>query len=425
MAEMKGSRRHYNWDITTKTNLTYPDHPSQSGLCSLCIRCGKCEIGLKAKIGRTIYPEPFGFDQFGAEKRLPGLQDIQILPELFGIGNFFTKVKTECELGGFKCSLPVTIGAMGSTKVASTIADTVSHGAASAGIVRVIGENIMATFGKEGLKHMIKPFLDHYEKLGAIIVQASYTDMRLNALETGVELGAQAIEIKFGQGAKQGLGGEIIFDSNANAKKYEGLGYLIIEHDEKNFERHTHPGSLIKENFVETLKKYSQLNVPIWIKIGIGNGIHEFLKLCQEVKKKENINIKCVTIDGHGGGTGMSPWLIMNETSLPSIASLEKANKMKLDFDVIVAGGFADGVDVAKAMMLGASGVSMSRPFLIAANTDRTKGIVNFAKALKEEMQMVCTAQRVYDVKELKKRRKNLLALSQESSKMFGLSQKL
>jgi len=425
MAEMKGLRRHYNWDITTKTNLTYPEHSSQSGVCSLCIRCGKCEIGLKAKIGRTLYPEPFGFDQFGAEKRLPGLQDIQILPELFGVGNFFTKVKTECEIGGFKCSVPVAIGAMGSTKVASTIADTVSQGAATAGIVRVIGENIMATFGREGLKCMIDPFLNHYEKLGAIIVQASYTDMKLKALETGVELGAQAIELKFGQGAKQGLGGEITFEGKVYAKKYEELGYLIIEHDEKTFERHTHPGSLIRQTFVEQLKKYSELGVPIWIKIGVGSGIYEFLKLCQEVRKKENIKIECVTIDGHGGGTGMSPWIIMNETSLPSIVALEKIGKMKLDFDILVAGGFADGVDAAKAMMLGANGVAMARPFLIAANTDRAKGIVNFIKALKEELQMVCCAQRVYDVKELQKKRKNLIALSQSASKMFGLPQKL
>jgi glutamate synthase domain-containing protein 2 len=328
-------------------------------------------------------------------------------------------------MGGFKCSLPVSIGAMGSTKVASTIADTVSKGAAEAGIVRIIGENIMATFGKEGLKCMIDPFLNHYEELGAIIVQASYTDMKLKALETGVELGAQAIELKFGQGAKQGLGGEITFEGKIYAKKYDDLGYLILEHDEKTFERHTHPGSLIRQSFMEQLKKYSELNVPIWIKIGIGNGIYEFLKLCQEAKKKENIKIKCVTIDGHGGGTGMSPWAIMNETSLPSIAALEKANKMKLDFDLLVAGGFTDGVDVAKAIMLGANGVAMARPFLIAANTDKTKGILNFVKALKEELRMVCTTQRVYDVKELRKNRKNLIALCGSASKMFGLAQKL
>jgi len=155
-------RRHYNWDIATKTSSAHPEHSSESGLCSVCIICGKCEIGIKAKTGRTVFPEPFGTAQFAAEKRLPNLEDIQILPELFGDGIFFPNVNTEVEIGGLPCSIPVAIAALGSTKVASNKGDVLSEGAAKAGIIRVIGENVFASFGKEKLKKMIESFLDNY-----------------------------------------------------------------------------------------------------------------------------------------------------------------------------------------------------------------------------------------------------------------------
>ncbi|MEW6213931.1 MAG: ferredoxin-thioredoxin reductase catalytic domain-containing protein [Nitrospirota bacterium] len=58
--EKMKDRRHYNWDITNKGRLLFIEHSSQSGLCSNCIKCGICEVGLKARSGRTVFPEVFG-----------------------------------------------------------------------------------------------------------------------------------------------------------------------------------------------------------------------------------------------------------------------------------------------------------------------------------------------------------------------------
>jgi glutamate synthase domain-containing protein 2 len=427
-------RRHYNWDVATKTKLSFPTHPSTSGICDVCILDGICEIGLKAKTGVTTFPQPFGVAQFGAEKRLPNLEDIQILPEIFGEMRLFKNVKTATELGGFKTSLPFIVGAMGSTKVAHSRGDVLARGAARAGLIIAIGENIFSTYGQKGLKDRIQPFLDEYNKQGAMIVQGNVEDRKLGVFEKGLELGAHGIEIKLGQGAKMGLGGEIFFDCK-EVEKYRKLGYTIIE-KEGVCQRHSSPGSIKKNEIKEMLIKYSDFKVPIWIKIAIGNGIIEFLEFLNELKRKEKIRLEAVVVDGYGGGTGMSPWPIMNEFNLPSACILSYLKKLR--FDLIVAGGYSDGIDVAKAMMMGADGVAMGRPFIIASNLinfagldekqkklPKEQGIVNFAGALKEELQMVCATQRVDDVNKLKNRRENLIALSENSATLFGLKQEL
>jgi isopentenyl diphosphate isomerase/L-lactate dehydrogenase-like FMN-dependent dehydrogenase len=418
-------RRSYNASIVTKTKLAFPENVSPSGICNPCTMCGGCEIGLKAKTGRTVFPEPFGIAQFAAEKKVPNLEDIQILPEIFGEEVIFPNVKTETDIGGFKSSLPLVVSALGSTKVAHSLGKEIAAGSAKAGIPMVIGENVMTTYGIQGLKNRIKPYLDNFEKFGAVIVQGNIEEIKQNIFEKAVELGANGIEIKLGQGAKGGLGGEVVFEDPKEAEKYRKLGYMIIKRADGKFERHCSPGNVTEKILRDLLVKYSDLKVPIWIKIVIGNGIIDFVKLCQRIVKEEKVLLKAITIDGFGGGTGMSPWLIMNETSLPSISALPEIGKLKLDFDILVSGGFADGVSVAKALMLGAKAVGMGRAFLISAKVAKEKGILNFVKALKEEIQMVCATQRVKDIKKLKNKRENLIALSREASVLFDLKQKI
>lgn len=416
-------RRHKNASAVTKTKLAFEQYASQSGICSVCLKCGQCEIGQKAKTGRTVFPQPFGKAQFGAEKRVPNLEDIQILPELFGDDIIFRKVKTEVTIGGFKSIIPVVVAAMGSTKVASDNAPALMKGAAKAGIPIVIGENVIATFGREGIEERVKTFLEHYNGYGAVIVQGNVIDQRLGVFELAKEVGAHGIEIKLGQGAKQGLGGEIEFEGEEQAKKYEEMGYTVLKVGENRYQRHTPPGSLSEEELRNLLIKYADLELPIWVKIGFGQGIFRLIETLQKIKKEQDIPLRCLTVDGFGGGTGMSPWLVMNEMNMPSAIIFRK--ELKVDFDILLAGGYNDGFDVAKAMMLGANGVAMGRAFLIAAQVDQENGIPNFVKALQEELQMICATQKVWNVEELRNKKKNLFALTREAAEMFGIENEI
>lgn len=420
MYSEKALRRHQNADIATKTKLTFEEHACQGGMCSVCTMDGQCEIGLKAKTGRTVFPDPFGVAQFGGEKRLPNIEDIQILPELYGDSIVFKNVSTETKIGSFDFSVPISVAAMGSTKVAHLRGAVLAEGAAKAGIGVVIGENILATYGDAGLKERIQPFLDKYEKKGAMIVQGNGEDIKQGVFEKGAALGAHAIEVKIGQGAKQGLGGEIKFEGDEQAEKYRKLGYIIIKNKDGTYQRHVQPGALSDEQLKKNIIKFSGLDLPIWVKTGIGTGILKLISTLQELKKEQGIRIECLTIDGFGGGTGMSPWLIMNEMSVPS-ATIFSMIEEKPDFDVLLAGGYNNGLDIGKAMMLGASGASMGRPFLIAANVAKAEGVVNYCEAIKEELQMLCATQKATSVEKLIGRKQNLYPLDAQAAHMFGL----
>jgi len=423
-------RRHQNADSITGTKLTYPEHVSQCGICSMCAMDLLCEIGKRAKTGDTLFPQPFGF-QFGAEKTLPNLEDIQIIPELYGKEVQFPTVKTEMTLGGFKVKIPVSVAAMGSTKAAATKAVALSRGAALAGIPLVIGENMIQTHGKEGVAERVNAYLENYKAHGAIIVQGNGVDIKNKIFEVGKELGAHGLEIKLGQGAKQGLGGEIKFTGDADAEKYRKLGYHVVKNFDGSYQRHTPPGSLVNEDLRDLMIKYAEYGIPIWAKISVGKGILKLIEFIDKVKKEQGIPFECLTIDGFGGGTGMSPWLIMNETTIPSgsvFAGLEK----KPNFDIILAGGYNNGMDIGKGIMMGAKGVAMGRPFLIAAGAlkdrdgvEADKGVANFVNAIRTEVQMVCATQRVNDISKLIGRRENLYPLSEEAAVVFGLSRKI
>ncbi|RLJ03278.1 MAG: hypothetical protein DRP11_01195 [Candidatus Aenigmatarchaeota archaeon] len=414
---------HKNADKATGTSYSFPEHVTPSGMCSICTKCGRCEIGLRAKEGLSPFPKPFGVAQFGAEKKTPDINDLNIVPELFGDGVFFGDVSIETTIGSFRVRAPVSIAAMGSTKVASVHGEALSEGAARAGIPIVIGENVLVTYGEEGLRKRIEPFLKNYDGYGAVLVQGNEQEQKMGVFERGVKMGAHGIEIKVSQGAKPGLGGEVEFRGEHLAKKYQKYGYRVLEIGEdengKIYQRHALPGSLFEEEFGEKLKKYSELGVPIWIKVAAGSGLLRFLEFLNEMKR-DGVPIECVTVDGMGGGTGMSPWVIMNEIGLHSSNILPALSD--LDFDVLVAGGYNTGVDIAKAMMLGADGVAIGRAFLVAANVSEN-GIVNYVKSLKGDLQMVCATQRVKSVKDLKGRRERLYPLTKEAAEVFGLSQ--
>jgi glutamate synthase domain-containing protein 2 len=373
---------------------------------------------LKSRTGKTPFPEVFGASQFGAEKRLVDLHDLQILPEIIGNGVFFKDVDTSARIGGFNVSIPICIAAIGSTKIGYENRKELSAGAALAGIPAVIGENVYPTYGDEGLKNSIKPFLDNYQNKGAIIVQTNLEDQKAGVPEKAIAMGAHGIEIKLGQGAKMGLGGEIKFQGKELAEKYRKMGYGIIDDGNDVYERHSTPSSIVFEDLKKTLIKYSELKVPIWIKVAAGHGIIELIEFLSETKKKENLKLEAVTIDGYGGGTGMSPWMIMNEMGIPSASVLSKLKKV--NFSIIVAGGYCDGSDVAKALMLSADAVSMGRPFLIAANVAQEKGVANLASAIQEELRMISACLRKDKLIYINGMRDNLQPLSMDAAKMFG-----
>ena len=104
---------------------------------------------------------------------------------------------------------------------------------------------------------------------------------------------------------------------------------------------------------------------PIGIKIAAGR-IERDLEFCVFAEPD------FITIDGRGGGTGASPYLLREATSVPTIYALHRARKYldavgAKDIALIITGGLRVSSDFAKAIAMGADAVAVGTGALIAA----------------------------------------------------------
>lgn len=171
-----------------------------------------------------------------------------------------------------------------------------------------------------------------------------------------------AIEIKVGQGAKPGMGGHL-----PGEKVTEEIARI---RDKKISEDIISP-SKFKEikskedlkKLVEDLRKRSE-GRPIGIKIAAGN-IEEDLKVIVFT------GADFVTIDGRAGGTGASPKLIKDATTVPTIFALSRARKYldenNIDIELIITGGLRVSSDFIKALALGADAIAIGSAAMMAA----------------------------------------------------------
>ena len=174
---------------------------------------------------------------------------------------------------------------------------------------------------------------------------------------------SDAIEIKIGQGTKPGMGGHLPAEKvtpEIAAIRNKPLGQDI--HSPSKF-----PEIKTKEDLkalVTELRDRSD-GRPIGIKIAAGR-IERDLEFCVFAEPD------FITIDGRGGGTGASPYLLREATSVPTIYALHRAHKYldsvgAKDISLIITGGLRVSSDFAKAIAMGADAVAVGTGALIAA----------------------------------------------------------
>jgi glutamate synthase domain-containing protein 2 len=391
-------------------------NPAESGLCTLCrADCkGRCETWLSSLKGRKIlYPRDFGLVTAGSSntshvgvcynslriqgynygvKGLPGgltsSADDCIFPNVDIKSEFGSNVKT-------KCRLPIMTGALGSTFIAAKYWDSFSIGAALVGIPIVVGENVVgidrnAVIRNGGgpvriekapeLDRRIDTFLRYYDGYGAIIVQMNVEDTRNGVAEYVIgKYGDKAIiELKWGQGAKD-IGGEIQVDSLEYALFLKQRGYVVdpdptkpevqeaFKHGSiKSFARHSRLGytdlpsaEKVRDAFMESVAYLRKLGYK---RISLKTGSYGMEALAMAIKFATDAKMDLLTVDGAGGGTGMSPWNMMETWGVPSLllhsktheyASLLAAKGEKV-VDIAFAGGLAREDHIFKALALGA-----------------------------------------------------------------------
>ena len=411
-----------NASAATLTKNRTEDSVCISGLCATCVDgcIGMCEVGRSAiRAHEVIYPQPFGMITTAAEKRYPvDWSHFNIMGSCVGAKGIsedsdkaiFPNVNLETKFGGaggIKVKLPIVFGGMGSTNIAANNWEGLAAGAAISGVVLTVGENVVGmdpdstiTKGRvtnsPELARRVRLF-KQWQKggYGDVVIQANVEDSRLSVQEYSIEkLGIKTVELKWGQGAKN-IGGEVKIKGLAKAQLLKDRGYVVlpdpydkavIQAFEKGtfteFERHSRVGMVTQEGF---LKRVSELRKAGAKRVQLKTGAYRPVDLARALKYSSLARVDLLTVDAAGGGTGMSPWKMMNEWGLPPI---EMFSLLRRYCDVLakrgdyippiaVASGFVFEDTWFKGLAMGAPYVKlieMARAPLTAAMVGKTIG---------------------------------------------------
>ena len=407
---------------TLTKNRTEDSIVPASGMCVTCVDgcIGMCEIGKSAYRGHeVIYPQPFGIITTAGEKVYPiDYGHFNIMGTAVGAHGIpadpdkaiFPAVNIEVKFGhdkGIKFRYPWIIPGIGSTNVAKNNWEGLAIGSALAGTGLTIGENVVgmdpeATI-KNGkvtdtvdLKNRVKLYMDNQrDGYGAIIVQANVEDTRLGVQEYAIEkLGVKVVELKWGQGAKD-IGGEVKVTDLKKAQLLYERGYVVLPNptdpDEikafqrgafKEFERHSRVGMVSEESFGQRVEELRKAGAKY---VFLKTGAYRPVDLARAIAYASKFKIDLLTVDAAGGGTGMSPWRMMNEWGIPPVElhsllyfyAKKLADKGKHVPTLAVAGGCTFEDQIFKGIALGAPFVKlvgMARSPIAAAMVGKTIG---------------------------------------------------
>jgi len=395
-----------------------------SGLCTRCVDgCrGGCEVWLSSFRGREVlYPQNFGQITAGADKNYPvdyshlsiqgyarGAKGLE--GEVGPDNAIFPNVDTTTEYGWekkVKMRLPIFTGALGSTEIARRNWEHFAVGAAISGITIVCGENVCGVdpeleLDSQGkvkkspeMDRRIETYRKFHEGYGEILVQANVEDTRLGVPEYIISKhNLETIELKWGQGAKS-IGGEIKVKTIERALELKKRGYIVLPDPEnpavkeayerggiKEFERHSRLGFVSKESFLKEIERLRQLGFK---RITLKTGAYSAVDLAMALRFGAEAKLDLITVDGAPGGTGMSPWPMMNEWGIPTfyLESLtyqfcKKLEKRGLRVpDIAIAGGFSSEDGIFKAIAMGApyvKAVCMGRALMIPGMVGKNIG---------------------------------------------------
>ena len=398
-----------------------------SGICTRCLDgCkGLCDIWLSTFRGREVlYPGPFGEMTAGADKDYPiDYSHLNIqgyakgakgLPEGTDIGPdtaVFHSVNTETSYGWdrkVKLRIPIFTGALGSTDIARKNWEHFAIGAAISGITIVCGENVCGVDPDLVLDHngkvtkspemdrRIETYRKFHEGYGEILVQMNVEDTRLGTAEyVSSKHHLDTIEMKWGQGAKC-IGGEIKVKTLERAIELKKRGYIVLPDPTlpevqkafragaiKEFERHSRMGFVSGEGLLDEVDRLRDLGFS---RVTLKTGAYSAVELAMAMRFGSEAKIDLLTIDGAPGGTGMSPWPMMNEWGIPTFYlqamaydfARKLAKKGKRVPDIAMAGGFSSEDGIFKAIAMGApyvKAVCMGRGLMIPGMVGKNIGV--------------------------------------------------
>ena len=308
------------------------------------------DLYIKSQIGR------YRIRGYGGARPLPHLSDLAFKKDLSQAGNdpnVVSKVKMYTEIGGIngaqplKLSMPVMIAPMSygalsaSTKRAIGIASTLSD------IAENTGEGGMSDAQRGAAKQLI------FQMLGG---RLGWNIHDMNR--------ADGLEIYISQGAKPGLGGQLMAKKvTPELAKIRGIPPGI---DLRSPSRH--PDILGADDLVikvEELREATGYRLPISIKLGAG-------RVRDDIKIAVKDGFDFVELDGMQGSTGAGSAEVIDYVGIPTLPAIIEALDAleeigrRDDIQIVLMGGVRDGIDAVKALCLGADAAAFGTSIIIA-----------------------------------------------------------
>ena len=284
---------------------------------------------------------------------------------------------------------------------------------------------------------------EELESAGKYILQFSKTEW---GKEEKTIKRADMIEIKLGQGAVMGMGGNIS-PENLTGRAREVMG--LKENETAHIMEHFFDKQTLKDlkELVDELRSMTG-GVPIGAKIGAGGKIEE------DIDHLIEMGVDFIAVDGGQGASVGAPPLLADDFGIPTLHALIRASnhlekrKKKGEISLIVSGGLFTPGHFLKVLALGADAVYLGSVMLFTVShkqtlnslpfepptqsvwnegkfkdtfkiEDGTKSAEKFLTASTEEIKMALRAMGKKSLKELSK--KDLVSYDEMTAKKIGI----
>ncbi|MCP5088383.1 MAG: glutamate synthase [Rhodobacteraceae bacterium] len=308
------------------------------------------DIHIKSQIGR------YRIRGYGTARALPHMSDIafrkKIDPDKID-PNVVSTVNMRTEIGGIngakplKLSMPVMVAPMSYGALSASTKRAVGMASTLSGIAENTGEGGMSDTQRDAAEQLI------FQCLGGRLGWNIHDMKRANGLE-----------IYISQGAKPGLGGQLM--ANKVTPELAEIRGIPAGIDLRSPSRH--PDILGADDLVikvEEFREATNHELPVSVKLGAG-------RVRDDIKIAAKDGFDFIELDGMQGSTGAGSAEVIEYVGIPTLSAIVEAIEAlhEIEFrdkvQIVLMGGLRDGIDAVKSLCLGADAVAFGTSAIVA-----------------------------------------------------------